>query len=230
MSKTILVAGYGPGISTAVAEKFGAEGYAVALVARNEERLAAGVKALEAKGVKAAAFPTDLSDPAAARRLVGKVKESLGPVTVIHWNAYASTAGDLLTADSAEVTKALDVGVGSLLATVQAALPDLRNQKGSSAVLVTNGGLGLLLPKLDAMAVSWNAMGTALSAAAKGKLVGLLAEKLKDDGIYIGEVTVNAIVKGTAFDQGNGTLDPKEIASKFWSLYQGRSELRAQIG
>ena len=41
------------------------------------ERLAAGVKVLEDKGVKAAAFPTDLSDPAAARAMVGKVREAL---------------------------------------------------------------------------------------------------------------------------------------------------------
>jgi NADP-dependent 3-hydroxy acid dehydrogenase YdfG len=48
MAKTIVVVGFGPGISTAVAEKFGSSGFAVALVARNEERLAAGVKALKA--------------------------------------------------------------------------------------------------------------------------------------------------------------------------------------
>jgi len=35
MAKTILISGYGPGISSAIAEKFGSEGYAVALAARN---------------------------------------------------------------------------------------------------------------------------------------------------------------------------------------------------
>ncbi|HEX7670382.1 MAG TPA: hypothetical protein VF395_12390 [Polyangiaceae bacterium] len=35
MAKTIVVCGYGPGISSAVAEKFGAEGFSVALAARN---------------------------------------------------------------------------------------------------------------------------------------------------------------------------------------------------
>ena len=42
MSKTILVCGFGAGISNAVAEKFGAEGFSVGLVARNRERLAEG--------------------------------------------------------------------------------------------------------------------------------------------------------------------------------------------
>ena len=34
MTKTIIVAGFGPGISSAVAERFGKEGFTIALVAR----------------------------------------------------------------------------------------------------------------------------------------------------------------------------------------------------
>ena len=86
MTKTILVCGYGPGISNAVAERFGVEGFSVALVARSADRLAAGVKALEAKGIRAAGFPTDLSDPASVRALVSNVRETLGPITVLEWS------------------------------------------------------------------------------------------------------------------------------------------------
>ena len=46
MSKTILVCGFGPGISAAVAERFAMEGFGVGLVARNEERIDKGVRAL----------------------------------------------------------------------------------------------------------------------------------------------------------------------------------------
>jgi len=67
MPRTIVVVGFGPGVSTAVAEKFGQEGFAVALVARSRDRLDAGVRALEAKGVAAAAFVADAGDPAAIR-------------------------------------------------------------------------------------------------------------------------------------------------------------------
>ncbi|HEY8077067.1 MAG TPA: SDR family NAD(P)-dependent oxidoreductase, partial [Labilithrix sp.] len=89
MAKTIIVAGYGPGISAAVAERFGAEGFQVALVARNAERLAAGVKALEAKGVKAASFTAELGDPESVRAMVEKVRATLGSITVLEWTAYA---------------------------------------------------------------------------------------------------------------------------------------------
>lgn len=228
MAKTIIVGGFGPGISAAVAEKFGAEGFSVALVARNTERLAAGVKALEAKGVKAAAFPTDLGDTAAVRALIGKVRTALGPITALHWNAYAADAGDLLTADTAALHRAFDVAVSGLLAAVQEALPDLKKEKGS-AVLVTNGGFGLFDPKVDAYAVQANAMGLALANSAKHKLVGLLSEKLKSDGIYVGEVMVLGTVKGTPWDSGHATLEASAVANKFWELFQARTEIWAQI-
>jgi NADP-dependent 3-hydroxy acid dehydrogenase YdfG len=99
MVKTIVVVGFGPGISTAVAEKFGSSGFSVALVARNEEKLAAGVEALKAKGIEAAAFQADAGDPAAIRAAVGKARATLGPIKVVQWNAYGGAeAGDLYQA------------------------------------------------------------------------------------------------------------------------------------
>ena len=228
MSKTIIVGGYGPGISAAVAEKFAAEGFSVALVARNAERLSTGVKALRAKGAKAAAFPSDLGDPVAVRALVGSVRAELGPITVLHWNAYASDAGDLLTADTAALHRVFDVAVSGLLAAIQEALPDLKKEK-ESAVLVTNGSFGLFDPKVDAFAVQANAMGLALANSAKHKLVGLLAEKLKPEGVYVGELMVLGTVKGTAWDSGNATLEASAIATKFWEIYRARTEVKAQI-
>src|ERR1700674_594851 len=104
MSKTIVVVGFGPGISTAVAEKFGAEGFSVALVARNAERLAPGDEALNARSGAAAAFSADAGDPAAIRATLGTARAELGAITVIHWNAYGGAeAGDLLAADPGAV-------------------------------------------------------------------------------------------------------------------------------
>jgi NAD(P)-dependent dehydrogenase (short-subunit alcohol dehydrogenase family) len=70
MMQTILVVGYGPGISAAVAEKFGAEGFSVALVARSGARLAAGVESLRKRGIIAAAFPC--GDPEDCERRAGR--------------------------------------------------------------------------------------------------------------------------------------------------------------
>ncbi|HVH48037.1 MAG TPA: SDR family NAD(P)-dependent oxidoreductase [Labilithrix sp.] len=182
MKRTIIVCGHGPGISDAVARKFGREGHPVAIVARNADRLATAAKALVDAGLEAKAFACDLGDADAVRRLVGDVRESLGPIGVVHWNAY------------------------------------------------TGGGLAFYDPKVDAQAVDWNAMGLAIGKAAQHKTVGLLHQRLARDGIYVGEVVVLGLVKGTAWDSGNATLDPADIANKFWALHEGRTETTVNFG
>lgn len=228
MPKTIVVVGFGPGVSTAVAEKFGAEGFSVALVARSEDRLVVGVSALKAKGIAAAAFPADASDPASIRGAIARARAEFGPITVIHWNAYSGhEMGDLLAADPAAVRAVFDVAIVGLLAAVQEALPDLKGAK-DGAVLVTNGAFGYSIPEMDALAISLKAVGVALANAAKHKLVGLLAARLKDDGVYVGEVTIAGVVKGTAWAADSG-IEGATIAGRFWDLYQARDDVRARV-
>jgi len=229
MAKTVVVCGYGPGVSSAVAQRFGREGFAVALVARDAKRLAAGAAALEARGVRAAAFPADLSDEAAVVRMVETVRAELGAITVLHWNAYAGGAGDLLRADTAATRAIFDLPVTSLLAAVRAALPDLMKQS-DAAVLVTNGGFGLSDPKVDARAVAFSAMGLALGNAAKHKLVGLLAQQLKSLHVYVGEVMVLGAVKASAWDDGTAKLDAATVAEAFYDLFSSRSDVTRNVG
>ncbi len=223
MAKTILVCGYGPGISSAVARRFGREGYAVALVGRTAERLDAGVAALEKAGAVAKAFRCDLSDIDAVRKLVAGARAALGPISILHWNAYGHGGGDLTTAKTSELRGVLDVALHGLIAATQEALPDLKNEKGS--VLVTGGGFAYYDPSVDAAAVQFGAMGLAVAKAAQHKLVGVLNHRLRSEGVYVGEVTVLGIVKGSAFDSGHGTLDPDAIAEKFWDIQKRREDV-----
>jgi NAD(P)-dependent dehydrogenase (short-subunit alcohol dehydrogenase family) len=228
MSKSIIIIGFGPGISTSVAEKFGAEGFSVALVARNAERLAAGVGALKARGIAAAAFPADAGDPASIRAAIAKAHTAFGAITVIHWNAYSGAeAGDLMATDPVAVGNVFDVAVVGLLAAVQEALPDLKTTKG--AILVTNGAFGDTSPPMDELAVNLKAMGVALANAAKYKLVGLLTQRLKGDGVYVGEVMVAGMIKGTPWAAEGQGIEGSMVANKFWELYQARSEVRARV-
>lgn len=226
MSKTIIVAGYGTGISKAVATKFGGQGFTVALVARNPDRVAKGAAELTAAGISAHGFAADLSDPAAIAPLVDNIRAACGPIAAIHWNAYTGGAGDLLSAPPAELTSAIAIATTSLVATVQAALADLRAQRG--AVLVTNGGFGILDPKIDAVGATINAMGLSVANAAKRKLVGVLAAKLRPE-VFVGEVVVTSSVKGTAWDDGSAKLEATAIADKFWALHQARTETSVMI-
>jgi NADP-dependent 3-hydroxy acid dehydrogenase YdfG len=227
MAETIVICGYGVGISDAVARRFAKEGYRVAIVARNAERLNAAAQKLAAEKIDVKAFPCDVGDVHAVKKLVADVQSSLGPIKVLHWNAYSGGAGDLKTAGTDELRAVLNVTVHGLLAAVQAALPDLKAQQG--ALLVTGGGFAFYDPAVDAAATQWGAQGLAIGKAAQHKTVGLLSKSLLADGVYVGEVVVTGLVKGTAFDSGNATLDASTIAEKFWQLYRARDVVSVTI-
>jgi NAD(P)-dependent dehydrogenase (short-subunit alcohol dehydrogenase family) len=223
-----MLVGFGPGTATAVAERFGREGFSVAPVGRNEDRLAAGASALKAQGIDAYPFPADAGDPESIRAAVRSVRAQLGTITILHWNAYGGMeTGDLLAADPTSLHEVFDVAVFGLLAATQEALPDLKRD-GSGALLVSNGAFGLVSPETDAFVVKLHLMGLALSSAAKHKLVGLLAERLKSEGIYVGEVMVYRAIKGTSPTDGDA-VDPSVIADAHWKLYQSRGDTRAVV-
>jgi NADP-dependent 3-hydroxy acid dehydrogenase YdfG len=227
MAKTILVCGFGPGISSAVARRFGREGYAVGLVGRTADRLASGVASLDKTGTVAKAFLCDLGDPDAVRKLVAEARATLGPIGVLHWNAYGHGARDLTTATTSELRSVLDVGVHGLVAAVQEALPDLKAERGS--VLVTGGGLSSYDAAMDTVAATYGAMGLAVAKAAQHKLVGVLHQKLRSDGVYVGEVTVMGIVKGTMWEGGKGTVEPDAVAEKFWDIQKRREDVWVKV-
>jgi len=228
MAKTLVVVGFGPGNATAVAEKFGAQGFSVAIIGRNEERLAEGVAALKGRGISAAAFVADATDPTAIGSAIRKVRAEVGPISALHWNAYGGAeAGDILTADPVAVHGIFDVAVFGLLAATQEALADLRSA-GDGAILITNGAFGDSSPAMDEYVTKSNVMGIALANAAKNKLAGLLGQRLKREGVYVGEVVIYGTVKGTPTG-GDNAIDPAIVAGKFWDLYKARGETRAEI-
>ncbi len=220
MANTILICGYGPGISSAVARKFGKEGFSVALVARSEPALEQAVADFTKAGIPAAAFAADVRNANTILGLVQKVRESLGGLSVIHWNAYSLGGGDLLKASLEDIRQPFDIAVSGLVSAVQAALVDLKENHG--AVLVTGGALAFHDPNVDAFATKWNLASLAISKSAQHKLVGLLSQSLAPEGIYVGEVVVKGTVKGSAFDTGGGNLEADAIAAKFWELYERR--------
>lgn len=73
------------------------------------------------------------------------------------------------------------------------------------------------------MAVEWGAAGFAAAKAAQRKMVHVLHKGLAADGIYVAEVTVRGIVRGTVVDPGGkAELTPEAIAEEFWVLSQQR--------
>jgi NAD(P)-dependent dehydrogenase (short-subunit alcohol dehydrogenase family) len=227
MSKLIAIIGFGPGTATSVAERFAREGFSIAIVGRDEERLAAGVAALNARGATASGFPANAGDPESIRAAIRNIRSQMGSIDVLQWNVYGGLdAGDLLSAEPASVRAAFDATVVGLLAATTEALPDLK--KNGGALLISNGAFGVLADEMDEIAVKQNSMGIAITSAAKNKLAGLLAHRLKSEGVYVGEVMVFGTIKNTP-SADNNSIDPVRIADEYWSLYQAGDETRAEV-
>ena len=93
--KIAIVTGASRGIGAAIAERFGAEGAAVAVTARTTQpgqsrfhgTIESTAAAIRAAGGTAVAIPADLSKPEDSRRLVDETNEQLGPVDILVNNA-----------------------------------------------------------------------------------------------------------------------------------------------
>ena len=85
--KAAVVTGGSRGIGKAVALSLLQEGCAVAICARNPERLHAAVGELSQTGGRIIGVPTDVADEAAVHRFVGAALQAFGRIDVLVNNA-----------------------------------------------------------------------------------------------------------------------------------------------
>jgi len=90
MTKPVcVVVGVGPGNGAALARRFHAEGYAVAMLARSTELSAALARELPG----ARAYACDVADAAAVERTFASIAAELGPADVLVYNAGSGVWG-----------------------------------------------------------------------------------------------------------------------------------------
>jgi NAD(P)-dependent dehydrogenase (short-subunit alcohol dehydrogenase family) len=101
-----LVVGATGGVGAAVAEELASAGFDIALVGRDPQRLADVRAAAAGHGVAVAAYPADIAHRSVPERVVGRVREELGPPSVLV-NA-AGTFGPLAAFASTDPDSWLD--------------------------------------------------------------------------------------------------------------------------
>ena len=223
--QTILICGYGPGISSSVAFKFGAAGYRVALVGRSHNRTATGAAKLQAAGIFAKAFVADLSSVYAIASMVNDVGMRLGRVSIVHYNAepHPQILKSLLEASLEELQYGYAVSFTGLIAVTKAALPMLKASHNPS-LLVTTGASGY-----ETVQRQCNGMGMCFMNAGRHKLVQSLEPQLNSEGVYVGEVVVNGLTapSGEALIETGVSAD--DVADEFWRLHTERPQLSSPL-
>lgn len=123
--RVALVTGASSGIGAATARALAAAGFAVALAARRNDRLAAIAAEIAEAGGEASPHPLDLADPASIDACFDAATRALGPIDVLVNNAGICTPGllhEVAPADFAREIAVNLVGPGLLARRAVAAL------------------------------------------------------------------------------------------------------------
>ena len=213
MKKTILIIGAGKGFSEGVAEKFGAEGYEVGLISRNADKLQILVNDLKSKGITGYFAAANASDATELEGAISELKTKLGGVSVLLYNAAALKSKDIWTETTEELLEDFKLNVAHALFSAQILHDDLKNNQG--AILLTGGGLSKFPnPQYGSLA---------LGKAGILNLAVQLNKRLKDDGIFVGTITINGFIR-----PASPTHSPKILAEKLWTLFQNRTSAEVQ--
>ncbi len=214
--KVCLITGVGPGTGAALARRF-ANGYRVAMLARNAERLAELEKQIEG----ARAFPCDVSDLAQLAAAFDKIVDELGAPEVLIHNAVGGAFGDFLSIDPQVLNANFQVNTMALLHLARLAAPAMI-ENGKGAILCT-GNTSTYRGKATFAAF-------APTKAAQRILAESMARSLGPRGVHVAYLAIDAVIdvpwtrKAFPDKPDSYFCRPEDIASECWHLvHQPRS-------
>ena len=82
MPKVVVITGAGAGVGRATVEEFARQGYDVALLSRDKDRLERAASEVRQHGVRALPIPTDVADADAVEAAASRAEDELGPIDV----------------------------------------------------------------------------------------------------------------------------------------------------
>jgi NAD(P)-dependent dehydrogenase (short-subunit alcohol dehydrogenase family) len=176
-----VISGVGPGTGTALARRFTAGGYRVAMLARTASRLAA----LEQELPGAKAYACDVADPAQVEATIAAIERDLGaPEALIH-NAVGGAFGTFLEIDPQVLNRNFQVNAMGLLYLARRVAPAMTNA-GKGSIVVT-GNTSALRGK-PAFA------GFAPTKAAQRILAEAMARDLGPKGVHVAYLVIDAVI------------------------------------
>jgi len=204
-----VVTGVGPGTGASIARRFSEGGYRVAMLARDERRLAA----LEAEIADSVAIPCDVSDAAALERAIARVG---APKVVVH-NAVGGAFGSFRDIDPAILQHNFNVNVMALLHLARLTTPAMI-EAGEGALIVTGNTSALRGRAAFA--------GFAPTKAAQRILAESMARDLGPKGVHVAYLVIDAAIdvpwqrerlKGTDV-RDDFFIQPATIAAEVYHL------------
>jgi 3-oxoacyl-[acyl-carrier protein] reductase len=201
-----LVTGASQGIGRACALELAKRGAAVALAARNEEKLSSVREEIANAGGQAAVFKMDVGNEDEIKAGVKSAIEQLGKVDILVNNAGITKDTLLLRLKRADWDAVIDTNLTSAYLTTQAVLSSMMKQRWGRIINITsiNGQIGQT--------------GQANYSASKAGLIGLTMSIARE--VASRNITVNAVSPGLIETAMTEELSPelKESMAKLIPL------------
>lgn len=178
--RVAIIAASSQGIGLATAQAFAAEGCAVAMCARNVEKLEAAANGIRQKyRVEVLTQSFDVTDATAVHKFVEAVTQKFGRIDICVTNAAGPPAKGFLAASVEEWRKAFDANFLSTVYFAREVIPHMQKKKWGRIITITSVSTKQPVPDL------------VLSNAVRAAVVGLvksLANEFGKDGILVNNV------------------------------------------
>ena len=214
------VVGVGPGLGASPARRF-AQGYAVAIVARNAEYLKSVAGEIRATGGQVLEVPADIGNRAQVEAAFKLIRERLGPPEVLLYNAGSGTWGTITDITPEQYEDNWRVNAYGAFVSAKAVVPD-QIARGRGVMLFTGATAGV---KAGPKSVAFGPAKFALRG-----LTQSLARDLGPKGIHVAWINVDGVIdipgRRERYPQfkDEDLLKPDAIAETYWYLaHQDRS-------
>jgi NAD(P)-dependent dehydrogenase (short-subunit alcohol dehydrogenase family) len=211
-----VILGVGPGLGAAVVRRFAREGFAVGLLARGEEGLAAVQEEIEGAGGTAFATQADATDAASVASAFEEVREKLGDPVVFVYNAGAFQVGGILDLSPEQFDDCFRANCSGAFYGAQQVLPAMVN-RGRGTIIFT-GATAALRGSANFAALATGKFG--LRALAQS-----MAREFGPQGIHVAHVIIDGQINTPRLREAqpdreeSTTLSPDAIAETYWQLH-----------
>lgn len=179
--KVCMITGVGPGTGTELVKRFQSGGYAVAMLARTEDRL----KELEQSLSGTHAYPCDVTETASLEKTISAIESKLGAPDILIHNAVGGAFGSFMDIDPDVLEKNFQVNTMALLHLARRLAPSMIEKK--SGAMICTGNTSAYRGKA-------NFAGFAPTKAAQRILAESIARDLGPKGIHVAYVAIDAVI------------------------------------
>lgn len=203
---TLLIVGAGPRLGGAIARRFAADGYDVALLSANQTSVESLGTALQQEGITAGWAVADVRDDAAVRAAVARFATHAGGIDVAVHNVSVWREASVLELTPQELLADVHAGAAGLLTIAQAVVPGM---------LAAGGGTIIGTGSAAADTPSGGAPTLGVQKAALRAVVRAMALELAPRGIHCATITINGVLgSGPAFDPARIAEVYAEVAAE----------------